>query len=141
MRFSIWCVGFIEQVDRDPTYDENGERAQLPYERIAGDPVLGAEVYARECASCHGANGEGDTGTALSNQVMLIFASDLFLRHTIENGREETPMPSFKDKLSPEEIDGVTAFLRSKATGSRRNPAGRQRAAGAGRVYFEPRWG
>ncbi len=107
-----------EAVDTDPRYDAEGNNAQLPYQRIAGDAVLGAEVYARECASCHGVNGEGGTGTALANQLMLIFASDLFLRNTIENGREGTPMQGFKDRLSDEEINGVTAYLRSKATGS-----------------------
>ncbi|WDI32616.1 c-type cytochrome [Hyphococcus flavus] len=102
----------------DPRYDEDGNDGQLPYIRIEGDVDLGRQVYARECASCHGASGEGGTGTALSNPVMLIFASDLFLKRTIEEGRENTPMLGFKDKLTPEEIDGVTAFLRSKAGGA-----------------------
>ncbi len=107
-----------EQIGVDPRYGENGESARLPYVRIAGDIELGAQVYARECALCHGANGEGGAGTALANQTMLITASDLFLRRTIETGREETPMPGYKDKLSAAEIDGVTAFLRSWATGA-----------------------
>ncbi len=106
-----------EQIDVDPRYNENGEDGKLPYVRIEGDAALGAEIYARECASCHGVNGEGGTGTALANQVMLIFASDLFLRQTIESGREGTPMPSFRDKLNAEELDAVTAYLRSRARG------------------------
>lgn len=107
-----------EQIDVDPRYNEDGEVGQLPYRRIEGDAALGAQLYARECAACHGLNGEGGTGTALNNQVMLIFASDLFLRKTIEGGREGTLMPSFGDRLSADEIDAVTAYLRSKARGA-----------------------
>lgn len=107
-----------EQVETDPRYDENGDRVRVPYDRIPGDAALGADVYARECAMCHGASGEGGTGTQLANQVFLIFASDRLIKRTIEDGRDGTPMPAFKDQLSTDEIDGVTAFLRGKATGA-----------------------
>lgn len=107
-----------EQVGADPRYDENGDSARLPYDRIAGDAALGADIYARECATCHGVSGEGGTGTQLANQVFLIFASDPLIKRTIENGRDGTPMPAFKDRLSADEIDSVTAFLRGKATGA-----------------------
>ncbi len=106
-----------EQVGTDPRFDENGERVRIPYDRVAGDAALGAQIYARECAQCHGLNGEGGIGTALGNPVTLVFAPDQFLRAAIANGRDGTPMIAFKDRLSTEEIDGVTAFLRSKATG------------------------
>jgi cbb3-type cytochrome c oxidase subunit III len=86
-------------------------------DRVEGDIALGAEVYAANCASCHGARGEGGTGTALGNATMLALTPDGFLRHAIENGREGTPMVAFKDQLSPAQIDGVTAFLRSRSAG------------------------
>jgi cbb3-type cytochrome c oxidase subunit III len=86
-------------------------------DRVEGDVVLGAEVYAQHCASCHGAQGEGGTGTALGNATMLALTPDGFLRHAIENGREGTPMVAFKDVLNPAQIDGVTAFLRSRSAG------------------------
>ena len=86
-------------------------------DRVEGDIALGAEVYGEHCASCHGAQGEGGTGTALGNATMLALTPDGFLRHAIENGREGTPMVAFKDVLSPVQIDGVTAFLRSRSAG------------------------
>ncbi|HEU0152145.1 MAG TPA: c-type cytochrome [Arenimonas sp.] len=86
-------------------------------DRVEGDLALGAEVYAQHCASCHGAEGEGGTGTALGNATMLALTPDGFLRHAIENGREGTPMVAFKDVLGPAQIDGVTAFLRSRSAG------------------------
>ena len=93
------------------------ESVDLPMEAVAGDTGLGAEIYARECAECHGENGEGGLGTALGNPVMLSLTSDRFLRHAIVNGRDGTPMQAYGEQLSDAEIDGVTAFLRSRATG------------------------
>jgi cytochrome c oxidase cbb3-type subunit 3 len=93
------------------------ESADLYMDAVIGNSVLGGEIYARECAGCHGSNGEGGIGTALGNPVMLSLTSDQFLRHAIVNGRDGTPMPAFGARLSDAEIDGMTAFLRSRATG------------------------
>ena len=90
---------------------------------IEGDIALGEKVYARECADCHGAEGEGGEGTALGNQAMLAMTPDSFLRLAIAEGREGTAMRAYKDTLSDAEIDGVTAFLRSRAEGWDMQPA------------------
>lgn len=95
----------------------SAKRLALPDDAVAGDVKLGAQVYAESCASCHGAQGEGGTGTALGNATMLALTPDAFLRHTIENGRDGTPMLAFRDTLSTEQIDGVTAFIRSRSAG------------------------
>ena len=84
---------------------------------VEGDAVRGAELYAAECAQCHGAEGEGGTGTALGNPAMLALSPDHFLRHAIVNGRQGTAMPAFGSRLQDQEIDDVTAFLRSRSTG------------------------
>lgn len=89
----------------------------VPLDPVLGDIELGAALYARECADCHGAEGQGGTGTALGNPAMLSLTPDLFLRHAIVNGRQETEMPAFGGVLSDQEIDAVTAFLRSRDTG------------------------
>jgi len=93
------------------------EAVELPLEPVVGDIALGKEIYADECAGCHGENGEGDIGPALGNPVMLSLTSDSFLRYAIVNGRDGTDMPPFGDYLEPDQIDAVTAFLRSRATG------------------------
>ncbi|RYY17687.1 MAG: c-type cytochrome [Chitinophagaceae bacterium] len=84
---------------------------------VRGNAVQGKEIYDKHCASCHGSNGEGVSAPALGNPMLLATASDAFLRHTISEGRDSTPMPSFKDSLSKNEINAVTAFLRSRASG------------------------
>ena len=91
-------------------------RPELPAP-VQGDTELGARIYDHHCSDCHGANGEGGTGTALGNPAMLSMTSDAFLYHAIVNGRQDTEMAAFGDVLSQEEINAVTAFLRSRATG------------------------
>lgn len=84
-----------------------------------GIVALGAEVFAANCVACHGANGEGLVGSALSNPNFLRSASDGFLSATIVLGRENTPMVSLSHGqhgivgLTGENIADVVAFLRS----------------------------
>jgi cytochrome c oxidase cbb3-type subunit 3 len=93
------------------------EPVELSLEPVTGDIVTGKEIYADNCAVCHGENGEGEIGPAIGNPAMLSLNTDAFLRYAIENGRDGTQMPSFANTLSSQEIDGVTAFLRTRATG------------------------
>jgi rhodanese-related sulfurtransferase len=48
---------------------------------------------------------------------MLSVTTDHFIRHAIVNGRQGTKMAAFGEKLNSGEIDAVTAFIRSRATG------------------------
>ncbi len=100
-------------------YEMSGveEAVELSREPVLGDIELGATVYSANCAICHGENGEGISAPALGNPMTLATATDHFLRYAIAEGREETPMIAFKDSLSSDKIDGLTAFLRSRASG------------------------
>ncbi len=113
-------------------------RQSLPEVPVEGDLSLGAAVYARECAGCHGAKGEGGTGTALGNPVTLATASDAFLRETVARGRTGTPMPAFADRLTAAELDGVTAFLRSRALGWSAPPPVRVRPPALAQAVLYP---
>lgn len=93
------------------------EPIELPRETVLGDIATGATIYSTNCANCHGANGEGVSAPALGNPMLLATATDHFLRYAIENGRDGTPMIPFKEILSSKEIDDVTAFIRSRASG------------------------
>jgi len=110
-REDMWHMGvwLRQQVDV--------EDVELSREPIKGDITLGEQVYARECSECHGDQGEGGKGTALANHAMLAFTSDEFLKYAILNGRDGTEMVGFADKLSEDEVDGVTAFIRSRSMG------------------------
>lgn len=100
-------------------YESSGveKPVELSTEAIPGEVELGSSLYAKHCVACHGKNGEGVTAPALGNPMFLATASDAFLRYAIAEGRDSTPMVSFKDRLSAAEMDAVTAYLRSRASG------------------------
>ena len=109
-----------DEVDQLATWlkEQSGHKPiELGEDPVSGDVVKGKEVYEIYCSVCHGDNGEGDVGPAIGNPAMLSNASDAFLRYAIENGRDGTDMPSFKEDLTAQEIDNVTAFLRSRVAG------------------------
>ncbi len=99
-------------------FEQSGvKRVALTTKPVHGDIKRGEQIYQKDCASCHGVKGEGITAPALGNQSALAHNTDDFIRYAIQNGREDTPMVAFAGKLSVEDIDNVTAFLRSRASG------------------------
>jgi len=54
-----------------------------------GTPMGGyfEEIYADQCAVCHGEKGEGEIAPAIGNPAMLANTTDAFLRYAIRNGR------------------------------------------------------
>ena len=98
-------------------WESGAERVKLSENPVLGDAPRGEVVYQENCASCHGVKGEGVNAPALANQSALAHNKDEFIRYTIEKGRDGTPMIPYADKLSEDDIDNVTAFIRSKASG------------------------
>ena len=99
-------------------FEQSGvERVRLSTNPVHGDAKKGEVVYQKECSTCHGKSGEGITAPALGNQSALAHNSDEFIRYAIQHGRQDTPMQAYKDQLSTDDIDNVTAFIRSKASG------------------------
>jgi mono/diheme cytochrome c family protein len=72
----------------------------------------GEEVYNQRCATCHGANGNGDLAKGISNSDFLALASDRFLLETIVKGRSNTAMPAWS-RLTDRELGSLVVFLRS----------------------------
>jgi len=76
-----------------------------------------ADVYKSKCASCHGADGKGET-TAGKNMKVKDLASedvqkqsDADLAGVIEKGKK--PMPGYEGKLTKDQIDGLVKWVRS----------------------------
>jgi cytochrome c oxidase cbb3-type subunit III len=85
-----------------------------PLMNIAGDEGRGRDVYNVLCVRCHGRQGEGtSTAPRLNDPLFLYMASASFLRHAIEEGRENTQMPAFGRILTVPQLDDVTTYLRS----------------------------
>ncbi len=71
----------------------------------------GAEIYARQCASCHGNIGEGGLGPALAGSVVARYPDPRDQATVVATGR--LGMPGFSSSLSDDEIAAVVAFTRS----------------------------
>lgn len=98
-------------------WESGAERVKLSERPIVGNIPEGEKIYQQHCSSCHGVDGEGVNAPALGNQSALTHNKDEFIRYAIEKGREGTPMVSFSNTLSAQQIDDVTAFIRSRASG------------------------
>ena len=70
----------------------------------------GAALYSSNCASCHGADGEGGVGPSLVDNVPGSSESELTEVVTDGTGL----MPPFGSSLSEEEIEAVVQFLLSE---------------------------
>lgn len=84
----------------------------------------GREIYAGYCASCHRMDGSGGGDAALGlapSPALLTYlvkrdgAADEYLMWSIAEGggRFKTAMPAFENRLSPDEIWKVVAFMRA----------------------------
>jgi cytochrome c6 len=70
-----------------------------------------AALYKSKCAMCHGADGKKAAGHDLSSAEVQK-ESDADLTAVITNGKAPK-MPKYGDKLKPEEIKGLVAYIRT----------------------------
>jgi putative heme-binding domain-containing protein len=102
----------------------------------AADVAAGARVYNAMCAGCHGASGAGVGSVDLRRGPLPHGATDAALSAIITSGVPQSGMPAFR--LSPDELRGVVAFIRSgfDPTAATAAPPGN---AARGRVLVEGR--
>jgi cytochrome c oxidase cbb3-type subunit III len=72
----------------------------------------GGKIYAERCAACHGADAKGKIGPDLVHKEYKYGRSPEAIRQSIADGRPGG-MPSFKNDLSAEKIEGLVAYLLS----------------------------
>ena len=80
----------------------------------AGLPVsaqVGASIFAKNCAACHGATGEGGVGPALARNPHVNIDNPNVMLTTIVQGRNL--MPSWRGQLAASDIASVATFIRS----------------------------
>jgi len=89
------------------------------------DPLLvkrGARVYKTNCASCHGATGQGDGSAAASivpkprnftKEPLKFGESEDQMFHTVSEGIFNTQMPAWKTTLDEKARRAAVAFVRS----------------------------
>ena len=78
-----------------------------------------AATYKAKCATCHGADGKGDTPAGKSTKVRsfadpeVVKASDDDFAGIIEKGKAK--MPGYSKSMKPDEIKDMVANIRSLA--------------------------
>jgi mono/diheme cytochrome c family protein len=83
------------------------------------DPVLvhGRDVFVERCTRCHGASGGGGAGPRINDgRLLRDFPDPAQQEAVVRNGRKG--MPSFRDKLSDDDIAAVVRYTREVLTKS-----------------------
>jgi mono/diheme cytochrome c family protein len=86
----------------------------------AGNPENGAQVYASNCQSCHGADGKGGANAgSVVDASYLALVSNQYLRTIVIAGRPELGHPDWKhaasgQPLTSQQVSNVVAWLSSK---------------------------
>jgi mono/diheme cytochrome c family protein len=99
---------------------------------------LGKTVYVAQCATCHGANGEGhapDYPPLAGNQSIMMQSSVNPIRMVLNGGYppgtqanpEPYGMPPFAQNLSDDEVAAVVSYIR-QAWGNHGGPVSAQQA-------------
>jgi len=76
-----------------------------------GTASPGAAIFSANCASCHGASGEGAIGPQLAGKVVKAFPDEADEIKLVTNGK--SAMPAWKGDLSPEQIHQVVEYTRT----------------------------
>ena len=88
------------------------EPAKPPPVPAAGTDEAGKSIWSTRCAGCHGADGGGGFGPALSGGIAEERFPDTAAQiAVVANGRGS--MPSFTGSLTDEQIAAVVEFSRS----------------------------
>jgi cytochrome c oxidase cbb3-type subunit 3/ubiquinol-cytochrome c reductase cytochrome c subunit len=101
-----WKKGEALTITNLPPYADDGK----------GNAKAGEEVYANDCANCHGPAGGkiGDAGSVLNPDFLTLMAPQTF-RTTVIVGRPDLGMPDWREQtdspLTPQQVSDVVAFL------------------------------
>ncbi len=78
----------------------------------AQSPQMADRLFTENCAQCHGADRLGGSGPALIPEA-LERLRPAEAQAVVANGRMQTQMPAFGDKLSRDEMETLIAYVRS----------------------------
>jgi cytochrome c oxidase cbb3-type subunit III len=106
---SVLCL-----VTPSTTSGQNPTLQGHPEDYVRADIEYGARLYAEQCSTCHGDNGDGVAGVDLRSGKFKNAVTDPQLRTVITNGFPNAGMPAFK--LDASELTGLVAFLRNMNT-------------------------
>ena len=100
---------------------KNAPNAPLATANPADDLAAAAQLYAENCQICHQDTGKGGKNLTIKGKKLspADLTSDKFKKHSdqdlakdITEGVTDEGMPSFKDKLSQDQIKQVVQYIR-----------------------------
>lgn len=77
------------------------------------DIAAGKEVFVKNCAACHLADGGGSVGPNLTDEYWLHSGGIKDIFKSVKYGWQDKGMKSWKDDLSPKQIQQVASFIKS----------------------------
>jgi cytochrome c oxidase cbb3-type subunit 3 len=92
-------------------------RPRSGLEALRPDEVMNFKLlYGKNCAACHGPEGQGGPAISLADPIYLAIVSDSTLRNVIANGVEGTAMPPFAQSsggmLTDRQIEALADGIR-----------------------------
>jgi mono/diheme cytochrome c family protein len=102
----------VREIDLTPRPDSTRGGAPSSLSSQAG----GVTIFARNCATCHGADAKGVVGLRtpdFTDPKVQANLKDEQIVTTIESGKPGTMMPAWAGKLSQQQILAVAGYLRS----------------------------
>jgi mono/diheme cytochrome c family protein len=113
---------------------EPAGREEAREQHIASLTEQGMELFATNCAACHGGEGLGGTAPALNSQQFLTAADDRQIATLIAVGVPGTAMSAYSldhgGPLTLAQIDALTTYLRSLEETAPDNPDWRSMLGG-----------
>jgi mono/diheme cytochrome c family protein len=113
---------------------ESSRRADAATLQLQAQITTGAQLWALNCAECHGKMGEGISAPALNSQQFLTSVSDEQIRNIIRGGVPGTAMPAwltdYGGPLTDQEIAALVAYIRSWEATAPSRPDWRTPSAG-----------
>ncbi len=109
---ALLIAGFITYKIREP-----GLRREAAAQQQTSYREIGSQLYATNCASCHGKEGNGGSAPVLNAKEFLKSTSSGQIERIVGGGISGTEMPAwafeFGGTLTDEQIQQVTTYLRS----------------------------
>lgn len=74
---------------------------------------VGASIFANNCVSCHGSEGQGLSGPNLTDEFYINVKKIQDIADVVANGRNNNAMPAWRTRMSPNEVVLVSSYVAS----------------------------